>query len=90
MKSYLEGGVQKFFVETLLNRSARRVSCASMRPKKRKISDLTAGDADTLLLALNEFQGILDEDDDELPRGLITALGDLRSKLEVVVKVCMS
>jgi hypothetical protein len=65
------------------------ISCASMPPKKRKISDLTAGDADTLLVALNEFQGILDEDDDELPRGLITVLDDLRSKLEVV-KVGMS
>jgi hypothetical protein len=59
-----------------------------MPPKKRKLSDLTAGDANTLLLALNEFQQVLDEDDDELPNGLITALDDLRSKLEVV-KVCM-
>ena len=38
-----------------------------MPPKKRKLSDLTAGDAITLLLALNEFQQVLDEDDDELP-----------------------
>jgi hypothetical protein len=59
-----------------------------MSPKKRKLSDLTAGDANTLLLALKEFQQVLDEDDNELPNGLITALDDLRSKLDVV-KVCM-
>jgi len=61
-----------------------------MPPKKRKISDLVAGYADSLLLALTAFQDFLDEDDDELPPGLIKALDELRAKLEVVKHVSFS
>ncbi|KAF8711076.1 hypothetical protein AX14_013300 [Amanita brunnescens Koide BX004] len=59
-----------------------------MPTKKRKISDLTVNDANTLL-ALNEFQAALDEDED-LPSGLITALDQFRTKLEVVKHVTFS
>ena len=55
-----------------------------MPTKKRKISDLTVNDANTLLLTLNEFHAALDEDDEDLPSGLITALDQFRTKLEVV------
>ena len=58
-----------------------------MPHKKRKISDLTVGDANALLQALNQFQGSLDEDDEDLPDGLITALEQFRAKIESI-KVC--
>jgi hypothetical protein len=54
-----------------------------MPHKKRKISDLTAGDANTLLQALNQFQDSFDDDED-LPSGLLSALGEFRTKLEAI------
>ena len=57
---------------------------ASQGPsKKRKVSNLTANDTCSLLSALGVFQSTLDEDDDELPQGLISSLEKLRAKLEV-------
>ena len=60
-----------------------------MLQKKRKISDLTAGDANSLLQALNQFQNSLDDEDEDLPSGLLSALGEFRAKLEAI-KVCKS
>ena len=53
-----------------------------MPHKKRKISDLTAGDANALLHTLNEFQDSLDDDDEDLPSSLLSALEEFRGKLE--------
>lgn len=58
-----------------------------MPQKKRKISDLTAGDANFLLQALNQFQSSLDDEDEDLPSGLLSALEEFRTKLEAI-KVC--
>ena len=58
-----------------------------MPQKKRKTSDLTAGDANSLLQALNQFQNSLDDEDEDLPRGLLSALGEFRAKLEAI-KIC--
>lgn len=58
-----------------------------MPQKKRKISDLTAGDANFLLQALNQFQSGLDDEDEDLPSGLLSALEEFRTKLEAI-KVC--
>ena len=55
-----------------------------MPHEKRKISDWTAGDANQILQALNQFQGSLDEDDDDLPDGLITALEQFHTKIESI------
>ena len=63
------------------------IDCKTMPHKKRKISDLTAGDANTLLQALNQFQDRLDDDDEDLPSGLLSALEEFRTKLEAI-KVC--
>ena len=57
---------------------------STMGQKKRKLSDLTVGDRNSLLVALDAFQGSLDEDDEDLPSGLLSALGQFREKLEVV------
>ena len=54
-----------------------------MKSKKRKISELTVNDANTLLLTLNDFQETLDEDEEDLPSALITVLDEFRTKLEV-------
>ncbi|KIM71928.1 hypothetical protein PILCRDRAFT_747605 [Piloderma croceum F 1598] len=61
-----------------------------MGHKKRKLSDLTVGDRNALLVALDAFQDNLDEDDEDLPSGLLTALGQFREKLEVVKHVSFS
>ena len=67
---------------------ARTISWSSTMPhEKCKISDRTAGDANAILQALNQFQGSLDEDDDDLPDGLISALEQFRTKIESI-KVC--
>jgi hypothetical protein len=60
-----------------------------MGHKKRKLSDLTVGDRNALLVALDAFQDNLDEDDEDLPSGLLSALGQFQEKLEVV-KVCFN
>jgi len=51
--------------------------------KKRKVSDLTVDDANALLRTLAEFQVQLDEDDEDLPKGLIDGLEELRKKLQI-------
>ena len=56
--------------------------------KKRKVSDLTADDANALLRTLAEFQEQLDEEDEDLPTGLISGLQQLRKKLEVIPLHC--
>jgi hypothetical protein len=58
-----------------------------MPHKKRKISGPTAEDANTLLQALNQFQDNLDDNDEDLPSGLLSALEKFRTKVEVI-KVC--
>lgn len=55
-----------------------------MPQKKRKISDLTAGDGNSLLQALNQFQNSLDDEDEDLPSGLFSALDEFRTKLEAI------
>ncbi|KAF8802824.1 hypothetical protein BYT27DRAFT_7260756 [Phlegmacium glaucopus] len=55
-----------------------------MPQKKRKISDLTAGDANSLLQALNQFQNSLDDEDEDLPSGLLNTLEEFRTKLEAI------
>ena len=63
----------------------RTISWSSTMPhEKRKISDPTAVDANAILQALNKFQGSLDEDDDDLPDGLISALESFRTKIESI------
>lgn len=52
--------------------------------KRRKLSDLTAGDTNELLQKLEEFRSNLDEGDEDLPAGLIDGLQELRNKLEDV------
>jgi hypothetical protein len=52
--------------------------------KKRKVSDLTVDDANVLLRTLAEFQEQLDEEDEDIPSGLISGLEQLRKKLEVI------
>jgi hypothetical protein len=52
--------------------------------KKRKVSDLTVDDANALLRTLAGFQEQLDEEDEDLPTGLISGLQQLRRKLEVI------
>ena len=52
--------------------------------KKRKLSDLTAQDRNSLLSALAIVESTLDESDEELPSELISSLEKLRAKLEVV------
>jgi phage terminase Nu1 subunit (DNA packaging protein) len=42
--------------------------------KKRKVSDLTVDDVNALLRTLAEFQEQLDEEDEDLPTGLISGL----------------
>ena len=64
------------------------IHCKTMPHKKRKISDLTA-DANALLQTLNEFQDSLDNDDEDLPSSLFSALEEFRSKLESI-KVCIT
>jgi hypothetical protein len=55
------------------------------------VSDLTADDANALLRTLLEFREQLDDEDEDLPRGLIFGLEELRRKLEVVpVRVAIS
>ena len=55
-----------------------------MPHKKRKISDLTTADADSLLRSLNQFQDNLDDEDEDLPSGLLSALAEFRMKLEAI------
>ena len=55
----------------------------SIHRKKRKVSDLTVDDANALLRTLTEFKEQLDEEDEDLPTGLISGLEQLRRKLEV-------
>jgi len=57
---------------------------AGMPHKKRKISDLTTADANSLLQSLNQFQDSLDDGDEDLPSGLLVALAELRMKLEAI------
>jgi hypothetical protein len=58
--------------------------------KKRKLSDLTAQDTNSLLSALAIVESTLDENDEELPSELMSSLEKLRAKLEVVqVKACI-
>ena len=52
--------------------------------KKRKLSDLTVQDRNSLLSALAIVESTLDESDEELPSELISFLEKLRAKLEVV------
>ncbi|KAG1808006.1 uncharacterized protein BJ212DRAFT_1580146 [Suillus subaureus] len=52
--------------------------------KRRKLSDLTAGDTNELLRKLQEFRANLDEGDEDLPAGLIDKLQELRDKSEDV------
>ncbi|KAG1784537.1 uncharacterized protein HD556DRAFT_1427447 [Suillus plorans] len=52
--------------------------------KRRKLSDLTAGDTNELLDKLEEFRSNLDEGDQDLPDGLMDKLQELRDKLEDV------
>jgi hypothetical protein len=47
--------------------------------KERKVYDPTVDDANALLCNLAEFQGQLDEEDEDLPTGLIS--GDGQSRL---------
>ena len=56
--------------------------------KKRKVSDLTVDDANALLRTLAQFQEQLDEEDEDLPTGLISGLQQLRKKLEVIPVRC--
>jgi hypothetical protein len=56
--------------------------------KKRKVSDLSVDDANVLLRTVAEFQEQLDEEDEELPTGLISGLEQLRKKLEVIPVRC--
>ena len=56
--------------------------------KKRKVSDLTVDDANTLLRTLAESQEQLDEEDEDLPTGLISGLEQRRKKLEVIPVRC--
>ena len=53
------------------------------------MSDLTADSASAILNALSHLQDILDDEDDDLPIGLVPALNELRVKLQTV-KVCMT
>ncbi|THH16065.1 hypothetical protein EW146_g4526 [Bondarzewia mesenterica] len=55
-----------------------------MGPIRRKISDLTVGDTNALLVKLEAFRSSLDEGDEELPAGLIDKMQELRDKLEDV------
>ena len=48
--------------------------------KKRKVSDLTVDDPNTLLRTLAEFQEQLGEEDEDLPTGLISGLEQLRNR----------
>jgi len=54
---------------------------------KRKVSDLVVDDANTLLRTLAELQEQLDEEDEDLPTGLIRELQQLRKKLEVTLVI---
>ena len=65
-------------------------SCCTMpsTKKKRKVSDLTVDDANALLRTLAEFQDQLDEEDEDIPTGLISGLQQLRKKLEVIPVRC--
>jgi hypothetical protein len=45
-----------------------------MTRKKRKISELTVGDVNTLLEALNRFQDNLDDNDEDLPSAYMNRL----------------
>jgi hypothetical protein len=58
--------------------------------KKRKLSDLTAQDRNSLLSALAIVESTLDENDEELPFELISSLEKLRAKLEVVQACILS
>lgn len=55
-----------------------------MPHKKRKISSLTTADANSLLQSLNQFQESLDDEDEELPSGLLITLAEFRMKLEAI------
>jgi hypothetical protein len=46
---------------------------ATMRPST-KVSDLTADDANALLRTIAEIQAQVDEEDEDLPTGLISGL----------------
>ena len=58
--------------------------------KKRlgKVSDLTADNAKVLVRTLAGFQDQLNEEDEDLPTGLISGLQQLRKKLEVIPVHC--
>jgi len=51
--------------------------------KKQKVSDLTVDNANALLLTLAKFQAQLDEEDEDLPKGLMDGLEELRKKLQI-------
>jgi hypothetical protein len=61
--------------------------------KKRKVSDLTVDDANTLLRTLAEFQEQLDEEDEDLPRAssadLSSGARSLKSFRCVALVVCV-
>ena len=61
--------------------------------KKRKVSDLTVDDANALLRTLAEFQEQLDEEDEDLPTGLISGLSSCARSLKsfrcVALVVCV-
>ena len=72
------------YARALFKRKSHRPQEQTPR-KQRKISDLTAEDAITLLQPLNQFQDCLDDDDDDLPSGLLSALEEYRTKLEAII-----
>ena len=55
--------------------------------KKRKLSDLTAQDTNSLLSALAIFESTLDENDEELPSELISSLEKIRAVLDSEARV---
>ncbi|KAF8804939.1 hypothetical protein BYT27DRAFT_7258695 [Phlegmacium glaucopus] len=55
---------------------------------KRKVPNLTVDDANALLCTLAELQEQFDEEDEDLPTGLISGLQQLRKKLEVIPARC--
>ena len=53
--------------------------------RKQNVSDLTVDDANTLLRTLEEFKVQLEEEDEDLPRGLVDGLEELRKKLQITL-----
>ena len=53
-----------------------------MPPKKQKISDVNTSDVNSLLQALNDFQDILDDEDEDLPSTLFKE--EFHTKLQAI------